>query len=132
MSSPKHFLHRRRNRSPRRSRCQYSPLQSRLQHLTQGHIGHNLRRGQCISSTPYIQIPWNQHCRRRLEQTRVLFEQLGNLILPQIAVFLAQAHGPTGLSDGEGFIDAAALPILSTGLWILGAGNSVMRIRRIV
>lgn len=36
-----------------------------------------------------------------------LFEQLGDRILPQTAVFLAQAHGPSEVSDAEGFIDAA-------------------------
>lgn len=43
-----------------------------------------------------------------LNNPHVLFEQLGSLILPQTAVFLAQAHGPTELSDAKGFIDAAS------------------------
>jgi uncharacterized protein YbjT (DUF2867 family) len=42
-----------------------------------------------------------------LNNPDALFKQLGN-ILPQTAVFLAQAHGPTELSDAKGFIDAAA------------------------
>jgi uncharacterized protein YbjT (DUF2867 family) len=43
-----------------------------------------------------------------LNTPQAIFEQLGSHILPQTAVFLAQAHGPTELSDAKGFIDAAA------------------------
>jgi uncharacterized protein YbjT (DUF2867 family) len=43
-----------------------------------------------------------------LKTPQAIFEQLGSHILPQTAVFLAQAHGPTELSDAKGFIDAAA------------------------
>ena len=42
-----------------------------------------------------------------LNKPHVLFEQLRHLILPQTAVFLAQAHGPTEVSDAKGFINAA-------------------------
>ena len=42
-----------------------------------------------------------------LNAPQVLFEQLGSAILPRTAVFLAQAHGPTELSDAKCFIDAA-------------------------
>ena len=42
-----------------------------------------------------------------LNKPHLLFEHLGPLILPQTAVFLAQAHGPTEVSDAQGFIDAA-------------------------
>jgi uncharacterized protein YbjT (DUF2867 family) len=37
-----------------------------------------------------------------------IFEQLDALSIPQTAVFLAQAHGPTEVSDAKGFIDAAS------------------------
>src|ERR1700712_2330568 len=40
-----------------------------------------------------------------LNNPRALFKQLDSDILPQTAVFLAQAHGPTELSDAKGFID---------------------------
>jgi uncharacterized protein YbjT (DUF2867 family) len=43
-----------------------------------------------------------------LNSPNALFGQLDNAILPQTAVFLAQAHGPTELSDAKGFIDAAS------------------------
>lgn len=43
-----------------------------------------------------------------LNNPHVLFEQLGSHILPQTAVFLAQAHSPTEVSDAKGFIDAAS------------------------
>ena len=43
-----------------------------------------------------------------LNKPHILFEQLGHLILPQTAVFLAQAHGPTEVSDAKGFINTAA------------------------
>ncbi|CZR56365.1 related to nucleoside-diphosphate-sugar epimerase family protein [Phialocephala subalpina] len=43
-----------------------------------------------------------------LNNPYTLFEQLGKSILPQTAVFLAQAHGPTELSDAKGFTDAAS------------------------
>jgi hypothetical protein len=43
-----------------------------------------------------------------LNNPQAILEQLGNHILPQTAVFLAQAHGSTELSDAKGFIDAAA------------------------
>ena len=42
-----------------------------------------------------------------LNNPDALFKQVGN-ILPHTAVFLAQAHGPTELSDAKGFIDAAS------------------------
>ncbi|KAH8760332.1 hypothetical protein BGZ57DRAFT_1018277 [Hyaloscypha finlandica] len=48
------------------------------------------------------------HSDFKIEPKRAIFEQLRSHILPQIAVFLAQAHGPTELSDAKGFIDAAA------------------------
>ena len=40
-----------------------------------------------------------------------IFEQLKSrgVQLGQIAVFLAQAHGPTELDDGKHFIDAAVM-----------------------
>lgn len=43
-----------------------------------------------------------------LNNAHALFKQLGSHILPQTAVFLAQAHGPTELSDAKDFIDAAS------------------------
>ena len=43
-----------------------------------------------------------------LNKPDVLFQHLGSGILHQTAVFLAQAHGPTELSDAKGFIDAAS------------------------
>jgi hypothetical protein len=43
-----------------------------------------------------------------LNNPYVLFDQLDRLILPRTAVFLAQSHGPTELSDAKGFIDAAS------------------------
>ncbi|KAE9380937.1 NAD(P)-binding protein [Stipitochalara longipes BDJ] len=55
-----------------------------------------------ISSWPGINIVSGN-----LNSPDALFNQLGN-ILPQTAVFLAQAHGATELLDAKGFIDAAA------------------------
>lgn len=43
-----------------------------------------------------------------LNTPQILFDQLGSKILPDTAVFLAQAHGPTEVSDAQGFIDAAS------------------------
>jgi uncharacterized protein YbjT (DUF2867 family) len=43
-----------------------------------------------------------------LNKPSLLFEQLNTAVLPQTAVYLAQSHGPTELSDAKGFIDAAA------------------------
>jgi uncharacterized protein YbjT (DUF2867 family) len=43
-----------------------------------------------------------------LHSPQLLFEQLGSHIIPETAVFLAQAHGPTEVSDAKGFIDAAS------------------------
>ncbi|KAK2778790.1 nucleoside-diphosphate-sugar epimerase family protein [Colletotrichum kahawae] len=42
-----------------------------------------------------------------LGSPNAIFEQLYQGTLSQSAVFLAQAHGPTELSDGKAFIDAA-------------------------
>ncbi|KAH0438599.1 nucleoside-diphosphate-sugar epimerase family protein [Colletotrichum camelliae] len=42
-----------------------------------------------------------------LGSPNAIFEQLDQGTLSQSAVFLAQAHGPTELSDGKAFIDAA-------------------------
>ena len=43
-----------------------------------------------------------------LNNPSALFENVGKTDLSQTACFLAQAHGPTELTDGKGFIDAAA------------------------
>lgn len=43
-----------------------------------------------------------------LNNPSALFENAGKINLNQTAVFLAQAHGPTELSDAKGFIDAAS------------------------
>ena len=42
-----------------------------------------------------------------LNNSDALFKQLKSSILPETAVFLAQAHGPTEVDDAKGFIDAA-------------------------
>ena len=42
-----------------------------------------------------------------LDKPDILFQQLDRSIIPRTAVFLAQAHGPTELSDAKLFIDAA-------------------------
>ncbi|KAM5345655.1 hypothetical protein ACJ41O_011516 [Fusarium nematophilum] len=43
-----------------------------------------------------------------LSNPKDIFQQLDSTILAQTSVFLAQAHGPTELSDAKGFISAAA------------------------
>jgi uncharacterized protein YbjT (DUF2867 family) len=43
-----------------------------------------------------------------LNNPNALFAQLEPPIWPETAVFLAQAHGPTEVTDAKGFIDAAA------------------------
>jgi uncharacterized protein YbjT (DUF2867 family) len=43
-----------------------------------------------------------------LNDPEKLFGQLDSKLLPQTAVFLAQAHGPTELADGKEFINAAS------------------------
>ncbi|KAK2616509.1 hypothetical protein QQS21_000552 [Conoideocrella luteorostrata] len=43
-----------------------------------------------------------------LKNPTAIFEQLDRSIVPHTGVFLAQAHGPSELSDGKAFIDAAS------------------------
>lgn len=44
-----------------------------------------------------------------LNNPDALFAQLDSPIWPETAIFLAQAHGPTEVTDAKGFIDAAAM-----------------------
>lgn len=43
-----------------------------------------------------------------LNNPEAIFQHLDKNIIPKTGVFLAQAHGPTELSDAKGFIDVAA------------------------
>ena len=74
---------------------------NRVWAITRDAAGASCQR--LISKWPGINIVAGD-----LKTPHALFGQLGSHILPQTAVFLAQAHGPTELSDAKGFIDAAA------------------------
>ncbi|KIL89824.1 hypothetical protein FAVG1_06559 [Fusarium avenaceum] len=43
-----------------------------------------------------------------LNDPDAIFQQIDKAILPRTGVYLAQAHGPTEVTDAKGFIDAAA------------------------
>lgn len=58
---------------------------------------------QLLSTSPGINIVAGD-----LNTPQVLFDQLGEHILPDTAVFIAQTHEPTEVSDAKGFIDAAS------------------------
>lgn len=107
MSAPKHFLIA--GATGRQGGAVVSALLSNPEFsiepknvwaITRDAVGASAKR---LSSTwPGINLVVGD-----LNKPDELFQHLGSSLLSQTAVFLAQAHGPTELSDAKGFIDAA-------------------------